>query len=252
MISAVARNRSRVAIPSTHDARKIRSSAASVPVVGRSAGPVCARRNPITGSANRPMAATVSSSGTVAPGVSLTMIARSDISRRNSASNAVRVWLMVPRYEPATRINGSRSAIITSRIVRCSSSGTMMPPTPSISKISWRCSTAERQNATTSSTSIRSPSRRAAASGDIGARNRQGEMRSMFGKVAGKPSAWRRSPGSLVADRSGSNPLTTGLIASTERPNCRKCRIKDAATKVFPTSVPVPVMKIAVIPQKAP
>ena len=55
------------------------------------------RGSPITGSAKRAIAATVSSSGTVELGVSLTMIARTFRSRRYSASSAVRVWLMVPR-----------------------------------------------------------------------------------------------------------------------------------------------------------
>src|SRR5215469_14488306 len=111
---------------------------------------------------------------------------------------------------------------------------------------------ADLQNATTSPTSIRRPSRRAARSGEIDARNRHGEMRSIFCKVAGKPSARSKIPGSLAAARSGSKPLTTGLITSTERPIWRKWPISEAQTKVFPTSVPVPVIKIALIPQQAP
>ena len=53
-------------------------------------------------------------------------------------------------------------------------------------------------------------------------------------------------PGSLAAACAGSYPLTIGLMASTVRPICRKCRMSEATTKVFPTSVPVAVMKIAV------
>src|SRR5580704_2858604 len=49
------------------------------------------------GSAKREMDATTSSSGTGLPGVSLTMMASRFISRRESASSAVSVWLMVPR-----------------------------------------------------------------------------------------------------------------------------------------------------------
>ena len=63
--------------------------------------------------------------------------------------------------------------------------------------------------------------------------------------MIGRPSASSRIPGSLVAACAGSKPLTIGLMASTEWPSCRKCRIRPAATKVLPTSVPVAVMKIA-------
>ena len=84
-------------------------------------------------------------------------------------------------------------------------------------------------------------------SGDSGAAKRQGEMRSISAGVTGRPSAASSTPGSLAAALRGSKPVTTGLSASTVRPAARKCRIRPAATKVLPMSVPVAVMKIAVM-----
>jgi len=53
-------------------------------------------------------------------------------------------------------------------------------------------------------------------------------------------------PGSLAGACAGSYPQTIGLMASTAWPDSRKCRMSEATTRVFPTSVPVAVMKIAV------
>jgi hypothetical protein len=105
----------------------------------------------------------------------------------------------------------------------------MTPPTPSISSMSCRRSIALSQKPMTPSTSMLRPSRRAARSGDSGARNRHGAMRSIASIVTGAPSARSSTAGSLLPACAGSNPLTTGLMASTLRPMWRKCPISEAA-----------------------
>ena len=68
------------------------------PERGGGIAPACRGRGRlITGSVKRLMTATTSSSVSGLPGVSLTMVAMTLRSRRNSESSAVRVWLMVPR-----------------------------------------------------------------------------------------------------------------------------------------------------------
>ena len=69
-----------------------------------------------------------------------------------------------------------RSADIQSSTVRCPSRGTMMPPTPSMKSGPFAPSIAIRLNLTSSSKSMRRPSRAAARSGDSGARKRQGAI----------------------------------------------------------------------------
>ena len=66
-------------------------------------------------------------------------------------------------------------------------------------------------------------------------------------QFAGRPNARSRAAGSLPCQASGSNPLTTGLIAVDRAAGGRMCRINPVATKVLPMSVPVAVMKNAVI-----
>src|SRR6516162_2879186 len=77
--------------------------------------------------------------------------------------------------------------------------------------------------------------------------NRQGEMRSTSSTATGRPSAPSSTAGSLFSHAPGSNPLTIGLMAATAPPAPRICRIKPAVRKVLPISVPVAVMKTAVI-----
>ncbi len=94
---------------------------------------------------------------------------------------------------------------------------------------------------------MRRPSRLPAMWGESGALNRQGEMRSTSSNATGRPSAASSMAGSLPCHALGSKPLTIGLMAATAPPAPRICRIKPAVTKVLPMSVPVAVMKTAVI-----
>src|SRR5262249_17909080 len=88
---------------------------------------------------------------------------------------------------------GTRSSDIQSSTVWVASSGTMTPPTPSISTRS-RLAAARRENSTTAPKSTARPSRAAARSGDSGAAKRQGDIRSMVSSVTGRPSAASNSP----------------------------------------------------------
>ena len=54
-----------------------------------------------------------------------------------------------------------------------------------------------------------------------------------------------------VCGARGSKPVMTGLSASTLRPRARNCWIMPRAMKVLPMSVPVAVMKTAVMPLAA-
>src|SRR5262249_40867382 len=83
--------------------------------------------------------------------------------------------------------------------------------------------------------------------GESDALNRQGEMRSTSSNATGRPSAASSTAESLSPHAPGSNPLTIGLMAATAPPAPRICRIKPAVRNVLPISVPVAVMKTAVI-----
>ncbi len=69
---------------------------------------------------------------------------------------------------------------------------------PSISSTPRRSPIASRVNATSSSKSMSRSSSRAAMSGDSGALNRQGAMRSISGSVTGRPSARQQGGGIAV------------------------------------------------------
>ena len=104
------------------------------------------------------------------------------------------------------------------------------------------------ENATSSSNGRARRSRLLATSGESGAAYRQGEMRSISSTVTGLPSALSSIPASLP---SASDDIEAGRNR-LERIDrlvrlARQCRIRPAATKVLPMSVPVAVMKNALI-----
>ena len=131
----------------------------------------------------------------------------------------------------------------------------MMPPTPSISRMSCSGSIALgriRRRVDVDACGLRAAPRgraRAARESATARCDRSPAASTVACRAprAGCRDRWRR-PGRVEAahDR---------LDGVDLRPICRKCRIRPAVTKVLPTSVPVAVMKIAVTrsaPQNAP
>src|SRR3546814_12529292 len=79
-------------------------------------------------------------------------------------------------------------------------------------------------------------------SGESGARNRHGDMRSSAASVTGRSSALSNTPASLVARVAGSKPLSTGFSTSGVWPLALNWRARRAVTTVFPPSVPLAVI----------
>ena len=125
-----------------------------------------------------------------------------------------------------------------------SSSGTMMPPTPSMNSMPEAASTARRLKPISSSKSMPRLSRAAARSGESGARKRQGAMRSIS---CGAHRAAQR----LEQHRRVAGFHDRGVVSAHHRlERVDRWRLRranagsgPAVTKVLPISVPVEVTK---------
>ena len=134
---------------------------------------------------------------------------------------------------------------IQSSTVWRSSSGTMMPPTPSISSVPWPVAMMPRSGRGRRRAAPRNrspcPPPPPPCRGDSGARSARAicRRRSAPGTVIARPSAVQQPAGvARSADRLHvPKPLITGFSASTGRPARRKReRISPAVTKVLPIS----------------
>ena len=117
-----------------------------------------------------------------------------------NALYAVRVWLIVPKYVPATRIVGIFRLDIQSSTVCSASNGTIVPPTPSMRvTISLEVFVLIEvlQNSTSWPKLMLRPSRDAAISGDKAALKRQGEIWQTFAWEISRPMLFNKIPESV-------------------------------------------------------
>ncbi len=115
-----------------------------------------------------------------------------------------------------------------------SSSRTSSPPAPSTNTTSDSAAISPIRLACWATGGSRTPSRRAAASGESGSRSRTSSWVTTSSPTRRRTSS--TSPGSP-----GARPVWAGFTTATSLPRSRTTAARAAVTTVLPTSVPVPV-----------
>ncbi len=189
------------------------------------------RGSPMTGSAKRAIAATVSSSGTVESCVSLTMIAKTSnvapeqrVERGQRVADGAEITAGDQDQRQLQRHHHVEDgALAVERHHDAADAFDQQDIPPPIDRGLAECD--DRIDVDAAAFALgREIGRQRGAKAP-----RRNPVDLLLASPAGR--ALRRStPGSLAAACAGSKPLTTGLMASTSRPIWRRCRISDAAT----------------------